>query len=276
MLAAIIGALFVMPAAAQDDAATRARNEAARTGVAATRPTIKKPEETTTDAVVETPQKLVQSQDATAQNPGNAKAKAKKNQNKKARNQTSGNRAARNQAAQKEAPQNKEAPEKGQDGSVSVSGAGSDTDVVDALDSRAELIGGLALKDLQQTRQAPLFTPSRQQPKPPPPPKKVEKAVKPPAPPAPPKPPSLRLVGVVLTDESKIALMMAQDRSVKRLLLGDEIEGWSVVKLDPEMVELKLKGQRSVYRMFKPQAAGADGPKDEGPGQNRRKKKRKN
>lgn len=287
MLAAIAGALFVMPAAAQDAAATRARDEAARTGVAATRPVPDRPEAALKDAApkdaapkdaaADTPQKPLQSQGAAAQPPGKAKAPPKKNQGKKKQNQ-----AARNQAAQKkEAPnkvaqkaQKNAAPEKEQ--GVTISGAGSAKDDLDSLDSRAELIGGIGLKDLQQTRQAPLFTPSRQKPKPPPPPKKVEKPAKPPAPPEPPKPPSLRLVGVVLTEEAKIALMMAQDRSVKRLALGDEIDGWAVVKLDPETVELKLKGQRSVYRMFKPQAAGADSPNEDGRGRNARKKKRKN
>ncbi|MCT8974711.1 hypothetical protein [Microbaculum marinisediminis] len=289
MLAAIAGALFVMPAAAQDAAATRARDEAARTGVAATRPVLGEPkagprDAAPKDAAADTPQKPLQSQDAAAEPRAKAKAPARKDQGKKPQNQTARNQTAQKKEAQKKVAQKNvaqkvqknAAPGKVQDVSVSGAGSGAVKDDIDSLDSRAELIGGIGLKDLQQTRQAPLFTPSRQKPKPPPPPKKVEKPAKPPAPPEPPKPPSLRLVGVVLTEEAKIALMMAQDRSVKRLALGDEIDGWAVVKLDPETVELKLKGQRSVYRMFKPQAAGADSPNEDGRGRNARKKKRKN
>lgn len=121
------------------------------------------------------------------------------------------------------------------------------------------LLGDRTLDDFKGTRKRPLFTPARHPPRPPPPPPPPpEPKVRKPKPVKvePPKPPSLRLVGVVMMDDSKLALLLDTDRNVRRVGVGDEVEGWSVVKLEPSLVELRLDGERSVYRMFR--ASGND------------------
>jgi hypothetical protein len=133
-----------------------------------------------------------------------------------------------------------------------------DKDTVEAEDRSQPglligIMGDRELKDFEETRQRPLFTPVRHPPLPPPPPP-------PPPPPKepkpkvvkvkPPTPPTLRLIGVVMTEESKLALLLDKDRKVQRLALGDKFEGWSVAKLGADSVELRQKGERSVYRMF--------------------------
>lgn len=127
--------------------------------------------------------------------------------------------------------------------------------------AQAEAAGGaspldtLVLDDLKATRDLPLFTPARHPPPPPPPPPPPEPpqvAEKPPRkPPAPPKPPRLRLVGVIMTGDTNIALMMGQQRTVQRLAVGDEVDGWKVTSVQPHAVEMKFRKEARVYRMFR-------------------------
>lgn len=114
------------------------------------------------------------------------------------------------------------------------------------------LLGGIRLNDLSETRERPLFTPARHPPLPPPPPPPPPARVKAPPkpPPPPPDPPSARLVGVVVANGDRIALLQLKDRSVSRLAVGDKLDGWSLTRVGASEVEMKLKDQRSVYRMF--------------------------
>ncbi len=195
--------------------------------------------------------------------------KVQKSGNKQSTNKADKNNSGKNNSGKNQQGKNQQGKSGAESGAIS--GA-----ELEELEQRAALIGGILLNDLEQTRQLPLFTPVRHPPKPPPPPPPKKKVVKaPPPPPAPPKPPSLRLVGVVLTDDSTLALMLGGDKSVKRVALGDKIDGWSVVKLEPDMVELKLKTERSVYRMFKPGDAAAAPREDDKNARKRRKKKRR-
>ncbi|MEJ8574477.1 hypothetical protein [Microbaculum marinum] len=119
------------------------------------------------------------------------------------------------------------------------------------------IMGDRGLEDFTSTRERPLFTPARHPPLPPPPPP-------PPPPPAPPKapkvkkekppePPSLRLVGIVITDEQQLALLIDKERNVRRLGVGDEFDGWSLSKMNANSIEMKLKNERRVYKMFQPE-----------------------
>lgn len=112
------------------------------------------------------------------------------------------------------------------------------------------ILESLTLEDLPATRELPLFTPARHPPLPPPPPPKVvEKPEK--KPPAPKKPPQLRLVGVIITDDRMVAIMMGQKRQVHRLAVGDEVDGWKVVAVEPNSVEMQFRKESRVYRMFR-------------------------
>ena len=112
----------------------------------------------------------------------------------------------------------------------------------------------MTLEDLPATRELPLFTPARHPPlppppPPPPPPKVVEKPER--KPPAPKKPPQLRLIGVMMTDDRNVAIMMGKKRETHRIAVGDEIEGWEVVAVEPNSVELQFRKEKRVYRMFR-------------------------
>ena len=146
-------------------------------------------------------------------------------------------------------------------GAMTLAGLATAQNQIPAAGLSGILLGALndkQLDDLTATRERPLFTPARHPPKPPPPPVKKEPVVKKPKvekPPPPPKPPSLRLIGVVMSSDDKMAMVVDKSRKVKRIGLGDEFEGWTVAKVEPEMLELTLKDERSVYRMFQADAS---------------------
>lgn len=155
-------------------------------------------------------------------------------------------------------------------------GKGQDSEGLPGLLSGA--LGDRSLEDFVETRERPLFTPARHPPipppPPPPPPPKEPKVKKPkPVKVEPPKPPSLRLVGVILTGDARLALLLDKERQVQRVAVGDEIEGWTVAKLGPSVVELKLQGERSVYRMFESASKGEN--VEDNRGRNSRKKRRR-
>ncbi|TCT06506.1 hypothetical protein EDC22_11189 [Tepidamorphus gemmatus] len=117
------------------------------------------------------------------------------------------------------------------------------------------VLEGLTLDDLAATRERPLFTPARHPPLPPPPPPPpppptlVERPER--QPPAARKPPQLRLVGVIITDDRMVAIMMGQKRQVHRLAVGDEVDGWKVVAVEPNSVKMQFRKESRVYRMFR-------------------------
>jgi len=140
---------------------------------------------------------------------------------------------------------------------------------------------GRTLKDFEETRERPLFTPARHPPlpppPPPPPPPPKEPKVREPKPVKvePPKPPSLRLVGVLMTGKSELALLLDKERNVQRVGVGDEIDGWAVVKLEPSVVELRFQNARSVYRMFDSAGRQSAGDADERGRNNKRRRRRR-
>jgi hypothetical protein len=86
----------------------------------------------------------------------------------------------------------------------------------------------IPLKDLSDTRERPIFTPSRR----PPPPPVVEKPYVPPPPPRvetkpPPEPLMLSLLGTIAGDSSGVALFMEKStQEVVRLRTGESHRGW--------------------------------------------------
>jgi hypothetical protein len=86
----------------------------------------------------------------------------------------------------------------------------------------------IPLKDLSDTRERPIFTPSRR----PPPPPVVEKPYVPPPPPPvatkpPPEPLMLSLLGTIAGDSAGVALFMEKSsQEVVRLRIGEAHQGW--------------------------------------------------
>jgi hypothetical protein len=86
----------------------------------------------------------------------------------------------------------------------------------------------MPLKDLSQTRDRPIFTPSRR----PPPPPAVERPYTPPPPPPvatkpPPEPLTLSLVGTIAGDSDGVALFAEKgSQEVVRLRTGEAHQGW--------------------------------------------------
>jgi hypothetical protein len=86
----------------------------------------------------------------------------------------------------------------------------------------------IPLKDLSDTRERPIFTPSRR----PPPPPVVEKPYVPPPPPSvvtkpPPEPLMLSLLGTIASDSAGVALFMEKStQEGVRLRTGESHQGW--------------------------------------------------
>jgi hypothetical protein len=86
----------------------------------------------------------------------------------------------------------------------------------------------IPLKDLSDTRERPIFTPSR---RPPPPPVVEQPYVPPPPPPVatkpPPEPLMLSLLGTIAGDSAGVALFMQKSsQDVVRLRIGEAHQGW--------------------------------------------------
>jgi len=113
-------------------------------------------------------------------------------------------------------------------------------------------LSSLDLESLSATRSAPLFTPSRTGPIVEAP---IEAVLE--APPPPPEvapedpPPGLQLVGIVLTDAAKTALLKDPDSNeIHRLNSGDEIQGWSLIIVDARSVEFRSGERVEGLKMF--------------------------
>lgn len=113
-------------------------------------------------------------------------------------------------------------------------------------------LSGLDLESLEATRSLPLFTPSRTPPLvPEPEPVEVVAAPEPAAAPPPPSPPPLELIGVIMTDSAKIALL--RDKStgeIVRLSSSDDYDGWSIRFVDSRTVELHSADRTETLKMF--------------------------
>lgn len=112
-------------------------------------------------------------------------------------------------------------------------------------------LSGLSLDGLSATRSLPLFTPSRTAPFIAPP---VEEEIAAPVEPEPEPeqpPPSLQLVGIVLSDTDKQALLLdPASNEVHRLTSGDEYEGWALTIVDARSVEFRSGERVEGLKMF--------------------------
>jgi hypothetical protein len=113
-------------------------------------------------------------------------------------------------------------------------------------------LSSLDLESLSATRSAPLFTPSRTGPVIEAP---VEAVIE--APPPPPEvapdepPPGLQLVGIVMTDAAKTALLKDPgSNEIHRLNSGDEFQGWSLIIVDARSIEFRSGERVEGLKMF--------------------------
>jgi hypothetical protein len=100
-----------------------------------------------------------------------------------------------------------------------------------------------ALDALPATRDRPLFSPSRRPPAPPPPPVVAMPQAPPPA------PPSVTLFGVVMGAGEARAIVQAAGH-VRRVRVGDDIEGWKVTQIEQRQLMLSLDGRVASFTMF--------------------------
>jgi hypothetical protein len=104
---------------------------------------------------------------------------------------------------------------------------------------------------INQTRNRPLFAPSRRiYVEPPPPPKQEQPApvqsVEKPQPPPPPPAPQIRLFGVQMTPSGRKALLVHGNSSEPEWLEeGSEVGGWRISAVTPDGIEIGL-GEQSV------------------------------
>jgi hypothetical protein len=100
---------------------------------------------------------------------------------------------------------------------------------VDRAPASGNPLWAIPIKELSNTRDRPIFTPSRR----PPPPPMVEKPYTPPPPPPPvetkppPEPLTLSLLGTIAGDANGVALFMENNtQEVVRLRTGESHQGW--------------------------------------------------
>jgi hypothetical protein len=99
------------------------------------------------------------------------------------------------------------------------------------------------LDRMSNTRDRPLFSPTRRPPAPPP----VVVA----APPPPPPPPDVALLAVVMDGEDARAIVRAGPAAkILRVGIGDDIEGWKVGQIESLQLVLLLDGRTATFRMF--------------------------
>jgi hypothetical protein len=99
------------------------------------------------------------------------------------------------------------------------------------------------LERMSNTRDRPLFSPTRHPPAPPP-----VVAV---APPPPPPPPDVALLGVVMDGEDARAVVRTGAASkILRVGIGDDIGGWKVGQIEARQLVLLLDGRTATFTMF--------------------------
>jgi hypothetical protein len=123
------------------------------------------------------------------------------------------------------------------------------------------------LQRMSNTRDRPLFSPTRRPPAPPP-----VVAV---APPPPPPPPDVALLGVVMDGEDARAVVRTGPAAkILRVGIGDDIGGWKVGQIEARQLVLLLDGRTATFTMFtgnKPKPSsnvGAAEPSSGAPPQN--------
>jgi hypothetical protein len=119
----------------------------------------------------------------------------------------------------------------------------------------------ISLKDLSDTRDRPIFTPSRR----PPPPPVVEKPYVPPPPPRveakpPPEPLPLSLLGTIAGDSAGVALFMEKNsQEVVRLRTGESHQGWVLRSVHGREAMLEKGDRKETVALPSPGDATAAG-----------------
>ena len=132
-----------------------------------------------------------------------------------------------------------------------------------AAQAPASPLAAQAFERLSATLARPLFSPTRRPPAPPP--------VLPPPPPSP--PPDLALLAVIMDGEDARAVVRA-GATVRRLQIGDNIDGWTVGQIEARQLVLSQNDRTAKFMMFTgnravaPPDAGAAVPPPAAPPQN--------
>jgi general secretion pathway protein N len=101
-----------------------------------------------------------------------------------------------------------------------------------------------SLERLSTTVDRPLFSPSRR-----PPPGPVAQAPEPPVPPAP--PPNLVLSGIVMDGKNARAVVqVGAEKRILRAQIGDNIDGWTVSRIEGRKLVLSLDGRFATFTLF--------------------------
>lgn len=99
------------------------------------------------------------------------------------------------------------------------------------------------LDRFSETRDRPLFSPTRRPPTPPP----VVAA----PPPPPPPPPGVVLLGVVMDGDNAGAIIRAgPGAKIARVHIGDQIGGWKVGQIEARKLVLLFNGRTATFIMF--------------------------
>lgn len=61
--------------------------------------------------------------------------------------------------------------------------------------------------------------------------------------------PEIRLVGVLISDETRLVLVEQQGPPLRRLQEGDDINGWIVTSIEPRSLTLTAEGRTAVYQL---------------------------
>jgi general secretion pathway protein N len=116
----------------------------------------------------------------------------------------------------------------------------------EALTASENPLAAQPLDLLSDTRDRPLFAPTRRPPPPPPPP--VVEHV---APPPPVPPPNVTLLGIV-TDENGpwVVVRSGSPDKIIRARVGEEIEGWQVTQIEARRVDLSHDARSVSFALF--------------------------
>ena len=120
-----------------------------------------------------------------------------------------------------------------------------------AAEAPVSPLAAQAVERLSATRERPLFSPTRRPPAPPP-------AL---APPPPSPPPDVALLAVIMDGEDARAVIRAGPK-VRRVQIGDDIDGWKVGQIEARQLVLSLDDRTAKFTMFTANRANA--PSDAG------------
>jgi hypothetical protein len=106
----------------------------------------------------------------------------------------------------------------------------------------------MMIEQLSDTRERPLFAPTRRKP-----PAEVVAAPAEAPPPPPPAPPKLALYGIVQDGHGARAIVKlgaGEDDKTLGLRVGDHVESWSVTAIDRTKLTLSLEERSVVFSLF--------------------------